>query len=239
MTRYLVLILAILISGAIIVPDKVQAETRYIGDTLIVTLRDGPDNTFRTLKTVRTGTPLTVLDKQGAYLKVKTDDGIIGWVARQYTVSEPPSMLLVPKLKDKINQLTASNKQLNNNIKELKEKLAQRDTKFHTAHQEILDNLAASQEEAKKLKQELEKTTGQYNDLLAQSKNVIQVRRERDQFKKSNSLLKNKVATLEQENNAMANSQVIYWFLAGGGVFLVGWMIGKTSLKRKKTSLSL
>ena len=239
MTRFIVMIFAILISGAIIMPGMVQAETRYVSDTLIVTMRDGPSNTFRSLKTVRTGTPLTVLAKQGSYLKVQTGDNVVGWVPRQYTVSEPPDMLVVPKLKDKINQLTLSNKQLTKRLSELNEKLSKRDEKFQTDHQEILNHLAASQEESQKLQQELEKTTEQYNDLLRQSKNVIQVRKERDQLKKSNSVLQNKVLTLEQENNAMANSQMIYWFLAGGGVFFVGWLIGKTSLKKKRPSLSL
>jgi SH3 domain protein len=39
---------------------------------------------------------------------------------------------------------------------------------------------------------------------------------------------------LRTENDNLIEKRMIYWFLAGAGVFFFGWMSGKLSRKKKK-----
>ncbi len=230
-----------LLLGIIILPGlgRAEKETRYIGDTLIVAMRNGPGSTFSMVKTLRTGNSVIVLGERGGYLQVRASDDSEGWIQKQYTIANPPDGVLLPKLREKNNQLILSNKHYIKKITELKNRLSQNDDDFQNKHREILAQDAAVQGKLETLKQDLEQKTSQYNELFDQSKQLISIRDERDTLKKNNSILQNRVNSLEDENNSMANKKMIYWFLTGGGVFFIGWLIGKTTCRNKRSTLSL
>ncbi len=225
--------------GIILLPNISQAETRYIGDTLIVAMRNGPGNSFSIVKTLRTGNKITVLGQQGDYLQVEADDKSQGWIQTQYTITEPPRGLIVPKLRERLNQLILSNKHFSKEVAALKEELAQKDQEFAEKHQEIINQDSESKSILKSTQQELAIKTSQYDDLLKQSKDFLNIKQERDTLKKSHASLQARVENLEIENNSLANKQMFYWFLAGAGVLLIGWIIGKTSAKKQRSTLSL
>jgi len=231
----------VLLLGIILLPGlgRAEKETRYIGDTLIVAMRNGPGSTFSIVKTLRTGNSVIVLGEKDDYLQVRANDNSEGWIKKQYTIDNPPSSILLPKLRKKNNQLILSKKHYMKEITELKNKLSQNDDDFKSKHQEILAQDAVVQGKLETLEQDLEQKTSQYNELLNQSKQFISVRDERDTLKKNNSILQNRVNSLEDENNRMANKKMIYWFLTGGGVFFIGWLIGKTTYRSKRSTLSL
>ena len=45
--------------------------------------------------------------------------------------------------------------------------------------------------------------------------------------------------TLKKENQRLSKTETLKWFLAGGGVLLVGWIIGMISRKSRKKRSSL
>ncbi|MBW2472459.1 MAG: hypothetical protein JRE18_10305, partial [Deltaproteobacteria bacterium] len=75
--------------------------------------------------------------------------------------------------------------------------------------------------------------TEKYNALLAQSEDVIKLAAEREKLLKENVKLTAGIKELRKENKKMADSKMIKWFLAGGGVFFFGWIIGKISRKKR------
>ena len=75
--------------------------------------------------------------------------------------------------------------------------------------------------------------TEKYNTLVAQSENVVKIARERDQLLQKNKKLTASVKELQKKNEKFADSKMIKWFLAGGGVFFFGWLIGKISRKKR------
>lgn len=229
----------VLLMGIFLLPYSVRAETRYIGDTLVVALRNGPASSFSVVKTLRTGNKVDVLGEQGDYIHVSTDDDSEGWIQKQYTIADPPRGLLVPKLREKINQLILSNKHFSKEIANLKSQLTQKDEEFQNKHADILTQESENQTELARLKQELDQKTAQYDELSEQSKQFINIRDERDSLKKSLTTQTNRVNSLEDENNHLANKQMFYWFLAGGGVLFIGWLIGVTSFKKRRPTLSL
>lgn len=72
-----------------------------------------------------------------------------------------------------------------------------------------------------------------YETLLAQAENVVEIAAERDQLLQKNKILEADVTELREENDSLSDSRMVKWFLAGGGVFFFGWIIGKISRKKR------
>ncbi|MGA7278512.1 MAG: hypothetical protein WBW79_11280, partial [Desulfocapsaceae bacterium] len=51
--------------------------------------------------------------------------------------------------------------------------------------------------------------------------------------------LQAQLSTVQQENEGLAKSQTLKWFLAGGGVLFLGWIIGLFSGRSRKKRSSL
>ena len=97
MRYFITLILLALLASHVIV-RQAAADTRYVSDELIITLRQGKSIQFKIIKTLKTGTPLEVLEEDESYLKVRTTDGIEGYVLRQYITSDPPKTTRLEEL---------------------------------------------------------------------------------------------------------------------------------------------
>ncbi len=68
------------------------ADTVYIRDTLYVPLRGGQSTEYRILhRGLKSGTPLErlVTNEESGYTRVRTPDGLEGWLQTQYLVEEP------------------------------------------------------------------------------------------------------------------------------------------------------
>ena len=89
---------------------SVFADTRYVSDRLIISVRSGQNNKNNVLGYIRSGTPVDVLEEDGPYLKIKTENGIEGWVQAQYIISEQPKALIVRDLRNEINNLKKKNR---------------------------------------------------------------------------------------------------------------------------------
>ena len=68
---------------------------------------------------------------------------------------------------------------------------------------------------------------------MAQAENVIKIAQERDQLLQKNKKLTTGIKELRNKNEKISDSRMIKWFLAGGGVFFFGWIIGKISRKKR------
>ena len=80
---------------------------------------------------------------------------------------------------------------------------------------------------------EQDETAEKYSTLLAQSENVVEIAEERDQLLKDKSKLTSEVTSLRNQNEKLSDNRMIKWFLTGGSVFLLGWIIGKISRKKR------
>ena len=83
------LLIGFLVVAAI---HQVKADTVYIRDTLYVPLRGGQSTEHRILhRGLRSGTELERLEtsEDTGYTRVRTPDGLEGWLQTQYLVEEP------------------------------------------------------------------------------------------------------------------------------------------------------
>src|SRR5210317_727754 len=127
--RYFSIIFTLIIIASNVIVPLAEAETRYVGDELVITLRQGKSTNHKILKNLKTGTPVEVLEEGQTYLKVRTSDGTEGYVLRQYISSKTPKTYRIEelatentKLLDKINELQKTKSSLENQLHEIQEK---------------------------------------------------------------------------------------------------------------------
>jgi SH3 domain protein len=89
-----------------------SAETVYVADRFEIGVHDNTNLDSAIVAVIPSGTPLTVIDRDGEFVKVSTPDGVRGWVDTRYVVSEKPSVTLLEerdaKLQDALLSLRAA-----------------------------------------------------------------------------------------------------------------------------------
>ena len=213
------------------------AETRYISDQLVVSLRELPQNNSASLVYLKTDTPVEVLQVGEEYLKVQTKDGEVGYIQKHYLTHNTPKATV-------ISQLTRENAGLKERVQELEKQYREVFSKGDEAQQKVLSELEDSRQQIAKLDKALQKSekelaerTQSYESLKKNAENIIAITAERDQFRLSHEELTAAVSNLQEERKELLKKDTIRWFLTGAGVLFIGWVIGKFSRSRHKSSL--
>ncbi|HKJ87368.1 MAG TPA: TIGR04211 family SH3 domain-containing protein [Gammaproteobacteria bacterium] len=136
MRRFLPLLLILAL------PLQAWAEAVYVRDMLRVGVRAEPDSNESPMAIVTTGSKLEVLDRRGGYVKIRTDEGVEGWVNDAYTSPEVPARIRIKEVKAR-NQA-------------LEEELARAREKAEAKMEELRATAAATVEENDRLTARLE-----------------------------------------------------------------------------------
>jgi SH3 domain protein len=209
------------------------AETRYVTDDLTITMRSGKGSEFRILKVLKTGTPVEVLEEDGNYLKIRTEDGEEGWVLAQYMTSETPKARVIAGLKNEVSRLKSRVEAMGADRDALKQQMNEAQRNQASEIRDAEKSAQASRQEAVRTQQELKELSGKYESLVKASGNVPGLVSERDRLSEENTRLSTVERHLKEENERIRRKVMIYWFLAGAGVFFVGWIVGKASKQRR------
>lgn len=211
-----------------------SAETRYVSDQLYLSLRTGKSQQHKVIKTLKTDTPLEILDdSDDKYLKVKTQGGETGYVLKQYVTKEKPKSMIISRLKKEKEAAGQKVATLTARIDELENKLASQKREYREELAALRENEATLKNQLNNSRKELKNLEETHQDLKEQSGNLEEIVSERNDLRQRNELLSDEVRKLESRNAGLRNRAIIKWFLAGGGVFLLGWLIGKTPRRRK------
>jgi SH3 domain protein len=230
--------LALLLLIVVCIPLSISAgpalaDRRYVTDMLILTLRQGPGTEYETIRTLRTDTPVEVLEEEEKYLRVRTEEGEEGWVAKQYITAETPKPLIIAGLEKENERLGARVQELEKRqtllLNQLKEAEQGQDAKVKELEKDAEDY----RQEVARATAELEQITENYNALLDQSKNVVQLAGEHDRLEAENARLDTELNRLKKENTRLQRTGMIRWFLAGAGVLLIGLIAGRVTRKKK------
>jgi SH3 domain protein len=210
------------------------AETQYVSDRLIVSLRDVPQDQYTSLTTLASDAPVELLGEEGRFKHVRTEEGLEGYIPAQYLTDETPKPIIIKRLQSEVDrykqQVAALKAQLREEKGGLAETLESEQAKAQKSQkdlEEVRQRLASAQKE-------LTATRENYAQLQKDAKNVVKIAQERNQLNETIGNLQEQLAMLEQENNTLLRTGVIKWFLAGGGVFFIGWLVGKISRKKKR-----
>ena len=191
-----------------------HADTQYVSDMLLLTIRDYPDKDANILGSLKTADSVEVLEAGDRFMRIRTKEGLEGWVQKKFITAGKPKAIIIKEMKNEISQLKAKIEEFENN----------RDADLN----EIRAN---SQDDKLKIEQLTEK----YNNLLKESKTKIAaLTGARDKLKAINTELNIEVDNLTKDLNSHPKTKRIQFFLVGAGVLLLGFFLGLAS-KRKKS----
>jgi SH3 domain protein len=212
-----VLVLLMMLSSL----SPVQAATMYVSDALTVPMRRGPSTGHRILHAgLPAGTALEVLneDRAAGFTQVRTSNGTEGWVPSQYLTAEPIARDRLAAATRRIQTLEAEIKSLRDNYKETR----------------------GARTSAESRNADLEKETKQLQTELAEIRRVaatsITQYEENKSLKAENAELKTKATELAARVQRLERSEVLRFFLFGGGLVVIGLAIGAAIKSRPKRS---
>ncbi|MFC1877240.1 TIGR04211 family SH3 domain-containing protein [Thermodesulfobacteriota bacterium] len=210
--------------GFILVPAAV-AGTQYVSDLLIISIREGQDPDTPIIGYLQSAASVEVLEETEEWMRIRTEDGTQGWVRKKFIVKDKPKAVIIRELEKKIALLEDDIKTLQkgsdsqglmNTVKEYKQQIAA---------------LATSLENEKKttltLQKKLQRVNATYQALVNKQKNAAGTIKELAAIKDENQALKDKIAALPPIDSTPMLPGNMKWFLIGGGVLLLGFLIGR------------
>jgi len=213
--------------GLLMCSTVLADSTRYVTDQLEITLRSGQSTKHQILRMLRSGTPLEVLetDAESGYSKVRTPDGNEGWVITRYLDKLPSGRERLAAVQQRLSTLKMDNMRL---AKEVKQLSAEKD--------KLARQLAGLRQDSKHLEQDL-------NRIRKTSASALAIDNENKALKTRLQRLEQKHQLVQQENERLRDRTARDWFMAGGGVILLGMGIGliipKIRWRRKSNWSSL
>lgn len=225
--------------GQEIEDENDKKDIRYVRDFIVITLRTGKGDEYKVVRTLKTDTPLEVLEEKDDFLRVKTRDGEEGWVRSRYIASDLPKPLIIESLRDDIKRLKQHIETLENAAAKMNDQM---DQNLDQSQQEIAtlrQQVKLRKDEAAAARKETAIVKKKYNKLLQRSSNVAELLNELEGVKKKNSLLQKDISTLtdtqqqlRSKNAELVHLRLLKWFLSGAGVLFAGFILGRM-LKRK------
>jgi SH3 domain protein len=81
-----------------------NAETVYVSDRFEIGVHDNTNLDSVILAVIASGTPLTVIARNGEFVQVSTPDGTIGWVDARYIIGEQPGVAVRDEQEAKLRE---------------------------------------------------------------------------------------------------------------------------------------
>jgi SH3 domain protein len=203
---------------------SVFADTRYVSDELVISVRNGQNQDDNVLGHIKTGTAIDVLEEKGRYLRIKTEDGLEGWVQAQYIISEKPNARIIEDLRNELNDQDA-----------LSDNLLAKKKIYEIRIRELEQELNINQKNTAKVKSELIELNKKHKKLLSNSENTDELITKLEKSKQLDSKLKAEISNLKKGSQNPLKSSMIQPFLAGAGVLIVGFILGGLARGRKKS----
>ena len=188
---------------------SVQAETQYVSDHLVITVRTGQGAQYQIIKTLESGEHVKVLEvTDTGYTKIETSDGTEGWVRSQYLAEEPVAREKLAKAEDKLIKIRTAYKKLKENY-----------TKLSKEHKILLANQTALSTNKKQLDSEL----ARLNEV---AKKPILLDKQNRELQERNVTLEKDLQRLNQENHSLKDRSQREWFIVGALVLFGGMILG-------------
>lgn len=226
------LIVAFIVSSSI---NSVFADTRYVSDRLIISVRDGQNQNAAVLGYIETGAPLDILEEKEDLLRIRTEDGIEGWVRAQYIISEKPKVLIIENLKNEITALKKEIETSKNEQDSASNTLSKTKKMYQEEIEELKEEVNINQKFAAKAKSDFIQLNKKHTNLLRHSKNTEELIGEVEKLKKLNAELNTEAKNLRKDRKNPLKSNKIQSFIAGAGVLLFGFILGGSARKKKRS----
>ena len=186
-----------------------QAQTQYVSDHLVITVRTGQGAQFQIIKTLESGEHVKVLETTDTgYTQIETSDGVEGWVRTQYLADEPVASEKLVKAESRLLETRAS-------LKKIKEKFSS----LSAEHKVLSENQLSLNTNKKQLDTEL----ARLNEV---AKKPILLDKQNRELQQKNVTLEKDLQRLNQENHSLKDRSQREWFIAGALVLFGGIILG-------------
>lgn len=207
-------------TAALFVAESLAAG-RYVKPSAEVVVRTGGGREYKVIGMVKDGDAVELLEEGDSYSKVRLANGIEGWMLKRFLSVKPPLATVVAALR-------AEN-----------DKMKREATEMTGKFEEVSENLKKTLAELDKTRIERDQVDSDYKNLQVETADVIKIKEDMLRASQENEELVQQMSTLKKENDDLKNNTSINWFLAGGGVLLVGMFLGRLSSKSRKRRSSL
>ncbi len=199
------------------------AETRYVSDTLEITMRSGKGTNFGITRMLRSGTPVEVLevDKKTGYTQVRTKSGKEGWVLSRFLMSGQAARDRLATAEKNLAELELENRKLTTTMTALTEEKSG-----------LESNLQELEGQSRGVSQEL-------SEIKRTASSALAIDSENKELKGRMVSLERQLQTIQQENETLKDRTARDWFMVGAAVVLLGIIVGLIIPKirfRKKSS---
>lgn len=187
------------------------ADTRYVVDELIITVRSGPSNHHQIIKLIHSGAKLDVIeevDKDGKqYAHVRAGD-LDGWVLSQYLIPTPIARDQLEAAQNKTEKYREENARLKQQLTEL---------------QQVRHTLEQQRDQ---LSQNTQQMTQQLDKLKRVSAHPLELEKNNEELRAELARRIDEVKILSKENAALKNRDNREWFIAGAIVVFISILFG-------------
>jgi len=199
----------------ILLTASLYAENRYVTERMRITLRTGPDVSYKVIGLVASGESVHLIEESHKWSRVETDEGKRGWVMTRFLTTDIPKSDLLETLKKNHERLKEKTRLLSDENKKLK-----------TENSDINKALSKKVMELKKLTEtyeNLNKGCQKYKELKLKHKRVT------DSMKNQ----QKELIQLKQEKAVLESYQLFWGFGMALAILAAGFILGKTSQKKR------
>ena len=134
------------------------AQTAYVTDELRLGLHRAEDTSDRAFKVLVSGQEVEILERNSLYARVRTTDGLEGWVKANYLISDKPAKLRVSEMdstvKESLERLQAAEQELAKSTRRVRE-LEKEMSSAQNSATETVQSVAQFQAENEQLRSQL------------------------------------------------------------------------------------
>jgi SH3 domain protein len=213
----------ILVSCFLILAGNAVAETRYVSDTLEITMRSGKGTNFGITRMLRSGTPVEVLevDKKSGYTQVRTKSGKEGWVLSRFLMNGRAARERLATAEKNLAELELENRKLT------------------TAMTTVTEEKSGLEKNLQELEGQSRGVNQELSAIKRTASSALAIDSENKELKGRMVSLERQLQTIQQENEALKDRTARDWFMVGAAVVLLGIIVGLIIPKirfRKKSS---
>ena len=221
---YLMLLYSVIAIALVIflcIPSTALAKYLYVTPSAEIALRSGKGNEYRIIAVILNGSRVELLEEDEDWAMVLTSNNKKGWMPKRYLSSSPPLKYVVASLQAQRDQLKKQTTKISEQLDEASEAKNQYEQELKAC---ILDR---------------DQIRESYDSLKEDAADVLNFKKALSETAEELQEIKHKYNIAEQENEHLRDNSRIKWFLAGGGLLIVGWIIGLITTRGRKRRPSL
>ena len=231
--------------------QKAIADIQYVSDLLIISVREGQNPEDPAVGYLPSATPVDVLEETDELMRIRTEDGLEGWVRKKFIVADKPKAIVIEELKQQIVDLESNLQEIqtgsdDEGLKQIMQRHQKEIQEIQNQFQEAQNQIQGHQKEIQTLNTALkneEKASAahqnSFKDINAKYQRLLKEKKENSVDAKKLTALQTENQTLKKQLAEQPTGQAMpmlsanmKWFLIGSGVLILGFIIGRV-VRRK------